>query len=347
LFLSKLHSPTPTSTNPTFIFVTVIIIIALYQLHHHHAKGIWTRKLDFADLLPHFFRRTVKMHISMTPLRRPNSIPLSAFLSLLILLQSKCGAFSTAPQVLRRNLQFLSTTTKRPFPSVLLQMANDENKIGFARSNDNQSNSEDADVAATDDDLTGKKDDEKEGKAATNTINQRLLKELEEAAYKEKNGPRSAAGKKLGLVDGFGRARKTDEEMQAAIEKARDLNGVNPLVALGGSIFALGAAAILWYGTNQLAAFFSLHQVPDTAPYFIIRSTSLVRNIAMGIISLASGFSGVVGLGIFLLSVRVAYGVMTGELDPTPIVQNQAEKVDTPNIWDLMLNKKPGRGGRK
>ena len=31
-----------------------------------------------------------------------------------------------------------------------------------------------------------------------------------------------------------------------------------------------------------------------------------------------------------------------------PIKQNKQQKVDMPNVWDLMMNKKPGRrGGRK
>jgi hypothetical protein len=180
--------------------------------------------------------------------------------------------------------------------------------------------------------------------AATNTVNERLLAELKVAENKEKFGARSSAGRKLGLVDGFGRARKTDEEVQAAIEQARDLNGVNPIVAIVGSFFALGTAYGLWYATNQLGTFFVTHPV-DTEVYFVVRSAQVVRNISMGLISLASGFFGVTGLGIFLLGVRVAYGVMTGELDPTPIKQNQKEKVDMQNVWDLMLNKKPGRRG--
>lgn len=182
--------------------------------------------------------------------------------------------------------------------------------------------------------------------AATNTINERLLSELEEATQKEKFGARSAAGKKLGLVDGYGRSRKTDAEVEEAIARARDLNGVNPVIAITGSLFALGVAAGLWYATGQLGTYFVMHPV-DTDVYFVIRVQSVVRNVAMGLISLASGFFGVTGLGIFLLGVRVAYGVITGELDPTPIVQNKSDKTKMPNMWDLMTNKKPSRqGGR-
>mmetsp|Transcript_42712 Transcript_42712/g.103313 ORF Transcript_42712/g.103313 Transcript_42712/m.103313 type:complete len:297 (+) Transcript_42712:78-968(+) len=186
-------------------------------------------------------------------------------------------------------------------------------------------------------------------KAVTNTVNERLMAELKAQEKEEKYGAKSSIGKKLRLVDGYGRPRKSDAEIQAAIEQARDLNGVNPAVALTGSFFALGVAAGLWYATGQLGNFFALHPV-ETDVYFVQRSAQVVRNVSMGLISLASGFFGVTGFGIFLLGVRVSYGVMTGELDPTPIKRNQQvqkDKVDMKNMLDLMTNKKPGRrGGR-
>ena len=191
------------------------------------------------------------------------------------------------------------------------------------------------------------------GMAVTNTINERLMAELQEAEDKEKYGAKSGAGKKYGLVDGFGRTRKTDEEIQAAIEEARDLNGVNPLVALTGGVFALVAAAILWWSTGLLGTWFATHP-PQTDVYFVQRASQVVRNIAMGLFSLASGFFGVTGVGIFLLGVRVAYGVMVGVLDPTPIKPSAAaaaaakekqDAVDFGNIMGLMMNKKPNRRG--
>ena len=212
-----------------------------------------------------------------------------------------------------------------------------ESEIRFARS------TESSDGVILGSQSEDENEGEDEGKAATNTVNERLMAELEEATNAEKSG-RSRSGRKMGLTDGFGRPRKTDEEIQAAIEKARDLNGVNPVVCIVGSLFALGVAAGLWYATQTLGAFFASHPVESTV-YFVQRSSQVVRNISMGLISLASGFFGVTGLGIFMLGVRVAYGVMTGELDPTPIKQNQSEKIDMPNVWDLMLNKKPGRRG--
>jgi hypothetical protein len=216
-------------------------------------------------------------------------------------------------------------------------------EIGFDRSTPDNVINLDEKVAASAD---NKSDSSSTSSIAKNTINERLMKELQEAANKEKYGARSASGRKMGLVDGFGRPRKTDEEIQASIAAARDLNGVNPAVALGGSFFAFAVAAGLWIATNKLGAFFALHPV-ETDVYFVIRTTQVFRNVVMGLIALASGFFGVCGLGIFLLGVRVAYGVMTGELDPTPIKQNKADQIEMPNVWDLMMNKKPNRrGGR-
>lgn len=179
-----------------------------------------------------------------------------------------------------------------------------------------------------------------EGAAATNTINERLMEEVREATDQEKFGSRSSIGKKLGL-DSF-RSEKTDEERQAAIQEARNLNGVNPLVALAGAAFALAAAGGLWAFTNFLAEYFTLHPVESDA-YFIQRVAAVFRNLVMGLVSLASGFFGVTGLGIMLLGVRVGYGVMTGELDPTPIKKSRQEELEMPNVWELMMNKKPGR----
>jgi hypothetical protein len=183
-----------------------------------------------------------------------------------------------------------------------------------------------------------------EGKAVTNTVNERLIAEVEEAAVKEKLGGRSALSRKMSLA-GF-RSRKTDAERAAAIEEARNLNGVNPLVTLGGSMFALAAAGGLWALTFFLAEYFALHPI-DSDVYFVTRVTAVFRNIVIGLVSLASGFFGVTGMGIFMLGVRVAYGVAKGELDPTPLKMDRKaqEEAGVPDVWSLMMNKKPNRRG--
>lgn len=179
------------------------------------------------------------------------------------------------------------------------------------------------------------------GSAATNTVNQRLMAELEEATTRETTGKASQLSKKLGL-DSF-RSTKTDEERQRAIEEAKNLNGVNPLVAFAGAVFALAMAAGMWALTGFLAAFFADHPA-STEVYFVMRATQVFRNVVMGLVSLASGFFGVTGIGILLLAGRVALGVMNGELDPTPIKKSKKDEIEMPNVWELMTKSNRRRG---
>ena len=198
-------------------------------------------------------------------------------------------------------------------------------------------------VENSDEDDTTKSEME-ESKAATNTINERLLAELQQQQDTIQNGPKSALGKKLGTA--FLRPQKTEEERQAAIEEARNLNGVNPVVAISASFAALGIAYGLWIFTSFLGELFLSHPL-ETDVYAVQRLASVFRNVVMGLFSLMSGFFGVTGLGVFLLGVRVAYGVLIGELDPTPIKKpkrgKEEAKLNLPEVWDFMTGKKPGR----
>lgn len=178
--------------------------------------------------------------------------------------------------------------------------------------------------------------------AATSTVNERLLSEIQASVEKEKYGSNS---KRRDYFKDF-QSKKTDEERQRSIEEARDLNGVNPLVCIGGAAFAWACAGALWLLTTYLGVLFASHPL-ETDLYFVERLTGVFRNVVMGLSSLASGFFGVVGIGIFLLGVRVAYGVMTGELDPTPIKQKKGEEIVLPDVWGLMMGKKPNRRGKR
>jgi hypothetical protein len=147
--------------------------------------------------------------------------------------------------------------------------------------------------------------------AKTNTVNQRLMAELQ-AATDAETGPKTAIGQKF--KDSFRYTEKTDEEREIALEAARDLNGVNPTVTILASFFAFGMAFGFWAATQYLAALFLSHPVSADAPYAFSRMASVFRNVVMGLSSLASGFSFVSGLGVFLLGVRVAYGKFTLEM---------------------------------
>jgi hypothetical protein len=159
--------------------------------------------------------------------------------------------------------------------------------------------------------------------AVTRTVNQRLLDELREAA-EETEAPRSSSARgrknKKSREDSsvllWGGRRKTDEERQRAIDEARDLNGVDPLSTLAGSLFALGVAGALWALTSSVAEFFASHPPQPTDLYVVQRATAVFRNVVIGMFALASGFFGVTGVGILLLAARVAVGVAKGDLDP-------------------------------
>eukprot|EP00553_Chaetoceros_curvisetus_P012364 CAMPEP_0204635196 /NCGR_PEP_ID=MMETSP0717-20131115/31032_1 /ASSEMBLY_ACC=CAM_ASM_000666 /TAXON_ID=230516 /ORGANISM="Chaetoceros curvisetus" /LENGTH=227 /DNA_ID=CAMNT_0051653877 /DNA_START=212 /DNA_END=895 /DNA_ORIENTATION=+ len=187
---------------------------------------------------------------------------------------------------------------------------------------------------------------EENSTAKTNTVNERLMAELQAATDAER-GPKTKMGERF--KNSFRYTEKTDEERELALEQARDLNGVNPTVTILASFFAFGMAFGLWTLTQFLAELFLTHPMSPDAPYAFTRVASVFRNAIMGLTSLASGFSLVSGLGVFLLGVRVAYGVFTGELDPTPIKKPgmKSDDVELPNVWDLMMNKKPGRKSRR
>jgi hypothetical protein len=187
-------------------------------------------------------------------------------------------------------------------------------------------------------------------KAATSTVNERLLSEIQASLDKQKGTTTTSNthSKTKEYLKEFRYTTKTEEERQRSLEEARDLNGVNPLVCIGGAAFAWGCAGALWVLTTYLGVFFASHPL-DTDVYFVQRVAGVFRNVVVGLSSLASGFFGVVGVGIFLLGVRVGYGVITGELDPTPIkVPNTNKRMNDeefvlPDVWELMMGKKNRR----
>lgn len=202
-------------------------------------------------------------------------------------------------------------------------------------------------VARSDDDETS--DAAASRGAATSTINERLMAELkaQETEIKSGGGPTSSSriGKRFASL----RPRKTDAEREAAVAEARDLNGVNPFVAIFASLFAFLGSYGLWTLTTFVGGQFAAHPVGADAPYTFQRLAAVFRNIVMGGFSLMSGFFGVIGLGVLLLGFRVLYGVTTGELDPTPIKRpaDQEVEFELSKMWDLMTGKQPGKRRRR
>mmetsp|Transcript_40083 Transcript_40083/g.45617 ORF Transcript_40083/g.45617 Transcript_40083/m.45617 type:complete len:260 (+) Transcript_40083:61-840(+) len=246
--------------------------------------------------------------------------------ALLIITLDSTKGYLSLPVIQRSTIQHQSFSVQQQHSFVTLYASSQDNNDDLDRPTPTSSS---------------KSNDETFESAATNTLNERLMAELEQAENKER-GPR------FGAIAGLSseRTQKSDEERRKGIAEARNLNGVNPAVALTGGFLTLIVAAFLWSGTSQIARYF-MYNPMDSDIYFIQRATAVFRNVVMGMASLASGFFGVTGLGIFLLGIRVAYGVAVGELDPTPIKKPRKSKDEwkLPNAWDLMT--KPGRGRRR
>jgi hypothetical protein len=172
--------------------------------------------------------------------------------------------------------------------------------------------------------------------AQTNTINTRLLAEIEVATRVEKGSKSS-----FSTVFQYNPS-KTPEERELSIQQARDLNGINPTTTLLAGFVACVMGYGLWITTQWMGQVFGSHPISIDAPYLFTRIASVFRNIVMGVFSLASGFFSVTGVGIFLLGVRVTQGVLTGELDPQKGrnekggVGGGEEEMELPNIWELM-----------
>ena len=121
----------------------------------------------------------------------------------------------------------------------------------------------------------------------------------------------------LSVEDLKGRMIQKDAIQKDAFanRKKEDLNGIQPMTPLFFSIFP----AIFSYGMWQLTVYFTGHFAIDLAGsdiYPVQRLAVISRNLVVGMTTLASGFTGVISLGLFLLGVTVSIGVLKGELDP-------------------------------
>lgn len=161
-------------------------------------------------------------------------------------------------------------------------------------------------AASSDDDvIMGALKQDRPQIVASNTVNARLLDELNNSIATNKN-PETKI-KALKNIAGFFSSTRTEEERQLALEEAKDLNGVNPFACIAASVVCFVLAAGLWAATNFLTGLFVMHPI-QTDIYAIQRFAAVFRNVIVGITSLGAGFSGVTGLGLAALGFRVAYG---------------------------------------
>ena len=98
--------------------------------------------------------------------------------------------------------------------------------------------------------------------------------------------------------------------------RTEDLNGINPFIPLLSSIIPF----IFAYLGFQLSAYLTAHFAVSFLAsdiYTLQRIAIVVRNIVVGISTLATAFSTIIGFGLLALGVTVGVGVIKGELDPT------------------------------
>jgi hypothetical protein len=104
-------------------------------------------------------------------------------------------------------------------------------------------------------------------------------------------------------------------QKNAFLQKKEDLNGIQPATPLLFSLFPALCCVAFWQLTTYMTNHFAINFITSDL-YPVRRLASIARNFIVGFTTLASGFTGVVALGLFLLGVTVAVGVMKGELDP-------------------------------
>jgi hypothetical protein len=108
-------------------------------------------------------------------------------------------------------------------------------------------------------------------------------------------------------------------------KRTEDLNGINPATTILFSAFPAVVCYLLTNLTTYLTAHFAV-QFLSSDLYPVQRLAIVVRNLVVGLTTLASGFCGIISVGLFALGVTVALGVLKGELDPN--AENPTGKVE-------------------
>ena len=108
-------------------------------------------------------------------------------------------------------------------------------------------------------------------------------------------------------------------------KRTEDLNGINPVTTILFSAFPAVVCYLLTMLTTYLTAHFAV-QFLSSDLYPVQRLAVVVRNLVVGLTTLASGFCGIISVGLFALGATVALGVIKGELDPN--AENPTGKVE-------------------
>jgi hypothetical protein len=98
-------------------------------------------------------------------------------------------------------------------------------------------------------------------------------------------------------------------------QQIEDLNGINPITPITFSVVPFLMAYLGYQVSSYLAAHFAV-QFLTSDIYTFQRLAIVSRNILVGSLTLITAFSAIVGVGLLLLGLTVAVGVLKGQLDP-------------------------------
>lgn len=121
------------------------------------------------------------------------------------------------------------------------------------------------------------------------------------------------------------------EDQKRIVTQPQDLNGIDPVTCVLGSVPVAALSYGFWTLTGASAEWFVTHPI-ESEFYPVQRLGIAFQTAVVGLSSLAAGIFGFTALGIFLLGLRVFVGMAKGELDPNkastgPQRQTTAEKV--------------------
>lgn len=223
---------------------------------------------------------------------------------------SQCQYLRTS----QHNHHFITSTTSKSFSSLKGSLDDDDSKLGFKDASDSPKIG-----IQTLDEMKNKKNLSNGSSSSSNSYSV------------SKNIKRSATFGSLTVEDLKSRMVAVEGSQSKELPKRiEDLNGINPFVP----VFASAIPFTMSFFGYKLSSYFALKFAVDflSSDIYTVQRVAIVsRNVLVGLTTLATTFSFVIGLGLLILGLTVGVGVVKGELDPSkkPIEGSQVNEDGT------------------
>ena len=234
---------------------------------------------------------------------------------LIVLFLGRINAFRSGSRSLKlRKCTTRSVSTDEELPRLELAEENDSPRISIDNDNEREK------------DMDGNSESGSRYKGSYSTsvpstgfnTDRLFLEEEDKGAGKAAESQGSATFGGMSIDDLQSRMQESPYRAQSwddLPDQKEDLNGINPVTTIAFSVLPMGMCYLLVQVTSWLSEHFAIDQV-DSDIYPVQRGAVVARNLVVGISSLATGFTGVVGVGLLAMGIAVAVGVTKGELDP-------------------------------